>query len=99
MKKIPFCLIAAAFCISAAQAQTEFPAALAGHALISAQTYLPAPKDAPADLQVSGKFTTAARVEAIGSVEGKSANRPTGVSLPFKGQPAQGHSGIKRIVQ
>ena len=26
---------------------------------------------------------------------GKSYERPTGVSLPFKGQPLQGHSGIK----
>jgi hypothetical protein len=26
---------------------------------------------------------------------GKSNERPTGVSLPFKGQPLQGHSGIK----
>ena len=98
MKKIPLAVIAAALCINAAQAQTEFPATLAGHALIPAQTYLPAPKDAPADLHVSGKFTTGTRVEAIGSLEGKSANRPTGVSLPFKGQPVQGHSGIKRML-
>ena len=31
----------------------------------------------------------------VGSVEGKSYNRPTGVSLPFNGQPVQGNSGIK----
>ena len=80
-----------------AQAQTAYPATLAGHALLPAQTVIPAPKDAPADLRVSGKFTTDRRVEAIGSVEGLSAGRPTGVSLPFKGQPVQGHSGIKRM--
>jgi hypothetical protein len=80
-----------------AQAQTAYPATLAGHALLPAQTLIAAPKDAPADLRVSGKFTTDRRVEAIGSVEGLSAGRPTGVSLPFKGQPVQGHSGIKRM--
>ncbi len=79
------------------QAQTAYPATLAGHALLPAQTLIPAPKDAPADLRVSGKFTTDRRVDAIGSVQGLSAGRPTGVSLPFKGQPIQGHSGIKRM--
>ncbi len=78
-------------------AQTEFPAVLAGHALIPAQTLIAAPKDAPADLQVSGKFTTGQRVDRVGSVEGKSAGRPTGVFVPFRGQPVQGHSGIKRM--
>ncbi len=90
-------LAVAQCCMIAAQAQTEFPATLAGHALIPAQTYLSAPKDAPADLRVSGKFTSGSRVEAIGSVEGKSANRPTGVSVPLRGQPVQGHSGIKHM--
>lgn len=79
------------------QAQTAYPATLAGHAVLPAQSYLPVPKDAPADLQLSGKFTTAQRAEAPGTVEGKSNGRPTGVSLPFHGQPAQGHSGIKRM--
>ncbi|MBA4262794.1 MAG: glycerophosphodiester phosphodiesterase [Comamonadaceae bacterium] len=78
-------------------AQNVHPATLAGHAILPAQSFIAAPKDAPADLQVSGKFTTGQRVEAIGSVEGKSAGRPTGVFLPFKGQPVQGHSGIKRM--
>ncbi len=80
-----------------AQAQSAYPATLAGHAVLPAQTFIPAPKDAPADLQVSGKFTTGKLVEKIGSVEGLSAGRPTGVSLPLKGQPAQGHSGIKTM--
>jgi len=30
-------------------------------------------------------------------VEGKSVGRPTGIALPFKGQPLQGHSGIKHM--
>lgn len=80
-----------------AHAQTAYPATLSGHAVLPAKSFIAAPKDAPADLQVSGKFTTGQRVEAIGSVEGLSAGRPTGVSLPFKGQPLQGHSGIKRM--
>ena len=74
-----------------------FPATLAGHAVLPALSLIAAPKDAPADLQTSGKFTTGQRVEKIGSVEGLSAGRPTGVFLPFKGQPVQGHSGIKRM--
>jgi hypothetical protein len=81
----------------AQQNQAQFPATLAGHAFIPAQTFIEAPADAPQDLRISGKFTTASRVETVGSVEGRSANRPTGVSVPFQGQPIQGHSGIKRM--
>ncbi|RTL68989.1 MAG: glycerophosphodiester phosphodiesterase [Hyphomicrobiales bacterium] len=80
-----------------AAAQQEFSAVLAGHALLPAKSFLPAPADAPADLKVSGKFTTGKRVETLGSVMGKSNGRPTGVSVPFDGQPVQGHSGIKRM--
>jgi len=78
-------------------AQTAFNAELVGHAVMPAQTYIAAPEDAPVNLQTSGKFTTGKRVENIGSVEGASFDRPTGVYLPFKGQPLQGHSGIKRM--
>ena len=80
-----------------AQAQTAFPATLAGHAVLPAQSFVEAPKDAPEDLKRSGKFTTGKRVEALGSIEGQSAGRPTGVSMPFQGQPLQGHSGIKAM--
>ncbi len=79
------------------QAQTAFPATLAGHAVMPARSFITAPKDASDDLKNSGKFTTGKRVGAIGTVEGMSAGRPTGVSLPFKGQPLQGHSGIKKM--
>ena len=74
-----------------------FPATLAGHVVMPAQSFVAAPEDAPEDLKISGKFTTGKRVEALGTVEGMSAGRPTGVSLPFKGQPLQGHSGIKTM--
>ncbi len=78
-------------------AQTAFPATLAGHVLMPALSLIAAPKDAPQDLKNAGKFTTGKRVEATGTVEGQSAGRPTGVSLPFRGQPLQGHSGIKKM--
>jgi hypothetical protein len=81
----------------AAGADQAFPAKLAGHAKIPAETYVPAPADAPADLKISGKFTSGKRVDAVGSVVGRSAGRPTGVSLPFNGQPVQGFSGIKTM--
>ena len=78
-------------------AAPAFPATLAGHAVLPANSRVAAPQDAPADLQTSGKFTTGKRVEQIGSVEGDSFGRKTGVSLPFQGQPLQGHSGIRRM--
>ena len=82
---------------SAALAQQAYPATLAGHAVLPAQSFIPAPHDAPRDLHTSGKFTTARRVDAVGSVMGQSGGRDTGVSLPFQGQPLQGHSGIKHM--
>ncbi len=90
-------LLASAAFLPAAHAQQAFPATLTGHAELPAQSFVAAPKDAPADLQTSGKFTTAQRADQIGSVEGTSNGRPTGVFLPFKGQPLQGHSGIKHM--
>ena len=84
-------------CATSIQAQTEHPATLSGHVVIPALTFVNAPADAPSVLQTSGKFTTAKRVEELGSIEGLSAGRPTGVKLPFKGQPIQGHSGIKKM--
>jgi len=90
-------LLAAALLAAPLHAQTAYPATLAGHALLPAQSFIAAPRNAPQDLQNAGKFTTGKRVEALGTVEGRSAGRPTGVSLPFKGQPIQGHSGIKKM--
>ena len=80
-----------------AAAQQEFPATLAGHAILPAMSLIDAPADAPEDLKTSGKYTTGKRVEAIGTVMGKSFERPTGISLPLKGHPQQGHSGIKKM--
>lgn len=76
----------------------EHPAKLAGHVLVPAATFIDPPADAPADLKLSGKFATGPkRIEVPGSVEGKSRGRPTGLKVPFKGQPIQGHSGIKKM--
>lgn len=99
LQKIATAVIVLAGAAIAAQARADqaFSATLAGHAVLPAQSFVAAPKDAPADLQMSGKFTTAKRVDQAGSIEGLSNGRPTGVSLPFKGQPLQGHSGIKRM--
>ena len=83
----------------------KFPAVLAGHAVLPAATTAAPPADAPADLQVSGKFTTpdGRRVDTIGAVEGasflsaKGVPRKTGFKVPLKGQPVQGFSGIKTV--
>jgi hypothetical protein len=93
----PLAIVLALLASASLQAQTVFPATLAGHAVLPANSFVAAPKDAPADLQVSGKFSNGKRTEAPGTVEGLSAGRPTGISLPFKGQPLQGHSGIKKM--
>ena len=97
MRMSLLCSVASVFLASAAfaQGEGEFPATLKGHAVLPAQSFIDAPADAPDDLKTSGKYTTGKRVDAVGSVMGKSYERPTGVSLPFKGQPLQGHSGIK----
>jgi len=81
-----------------AAAEESFPATLSGHAVLPAMTLVPPPQDAPADARVSGKFTTGRRVDAPGSVPGDTGamhgRRPTGLSLPFEGQPVQGFSGF-----
>lgn len=75
------------------------PAVLAGHAILPAATMVTPPADAPAYLATSGKFTTPdrRRTEALGTVPGKDGFRPTGLGLPFQGQPVQGFSGIKTM--
>ncbi len=76
-----------------------FPAKLTAHAVLPANTIIPAPADAAEYLKTSGKFTTAdrKRTETLGTVPGKDGVRLTGLSLPFDGQPMQGFSGIKAM--
>ncbi len=86
-------------------AQTKYPATLEGHAILPAMTLVQPPADAPQDLQLSGRYAGPAgkRIDTAGSVPGtsalsdKAAPRPTSLSLPFKGQPVQGFSGIRKL--
>jgi hypothetical protein len=81
-----------------AAAEDTFPATLAGHAFLPAFSLIAPPADAPADAWVSGKFTGPARIHAPMSRPGDTGamhgRRPTGVALPFLGQPLQGFSGF-----
>ncbi len=86
-------------------AQTEFAATLAGHAALPARTFVDMPSDAPPSMRTSGKYTATdgRRIDEPGSVMGisflsdKQVPRPTGIRLPFEGQPVQGFSGIKSV--
>lgn len=84
---------------SASAEEKAFPAKLVSHAVLPANTVIPAPEDAAAHLKNAGKFTTPdrKRTDAIGTVEGKDGVVPTGLSLPFDGQAVQGFSGIKAM--
>jgi hypothetical protein len=88
-----------------AAAQTKYSAVLAGQAVLPAMTLVPAPADAPQELQISGRYAgppgqridTPESVPGISALSDKAAPRPTGISLPLKGQPVQGLSGIKNL--
>ena len=103
MRKILATASVLALISGAALADQKFPATLAGHALLPANTMVPAPADAPDMLKTSGKFAGPGnlRNERLASAPGTTgtpaASRPTGLSFPFQGQPVQGFSGIKRI--
>ncbi len=90
--------VAALLAGSAFADDKEFPAKLAGQAILPANTMTAAPADAPEFLKTSGKFTTPGkRVEKLGTVDGKDGARVTDVKLPLDGQPIQGFSGIKAM--
>ena len=88
-----------------ATAQTKFPATLEGHAILPAMTLVPAPADAPQELQISGRYAgpagqrtdTPESVQAFSALSDKAAPRPTGLTLPLKGQAVQGLSGIRNM--
>ncbi|MFZ4407631.1 MAG: esterase-like activity of phytase family protein [Paracraurococcus sp.] len=86
-----------------ARADQRFEATLAGHALLPAATFVAPPEGAPPGFALSGRFTGPGnlRVEQPGSIPGDTGaihgRRPTGLSLPFRGQPVQGFSGIKPV--
>lgn len=92
MRKISLFCTASIFATTAAladgQMNQEVSATLVGHVALPAQTLIAAPDDAPASLQVSGKYTSIPRL----------TNAPTdGSALPFNGQPVQGFSGIRSL--
>src|SRR5689334_20870891 len=90
---------------TSAMAQTKYPAVLEGHAVLPALTLVPPPADAPEQLNISGRYAgppgqrvdTPESVPGISALSDKAAPRPTGISLPLKGQPVQGLSGIKNL--
>ena len=90
-----------AVAVSPAMADTRFEATLVGHAILPAATFTEPPAGAPPGFALSGRFTGPEnrRAEEPGSVPGDTGpaygRRPTGLSLPFRGQPVQGFSGIK----
>ncbi len=102
---IPLLTLAIVSFAPLASAQPKFPAVLGGHAILPAMTFVPAPADAPQELQISGRYATPSpmRVDApeiamgISALSDKAAPRPTGIKLPFKGQPVQGLSGIRNL--
>ena len=102
---IPLLTLAIVSFAPLASAQPKFPAVLEGHAILPAMTLVPPPADAPPELQISGRYATPSpmRVDApeiamgISALSDKAAPRPTGIKLPFKGQPVQGLSGIRNL--
>ncbi|UPG74208.1 esterase-like activity of phytase family protein [Roseomonas gilardii subsp. gilardii] len=84
-------------------AEQGFEAVLAGHAVLPANTLAQPPGDAPVETRVSGRFTGPGnlRTDQVGGIPGTTGpapdGRPTGLSLPFQGQPVQGFSGIKPV--
>ncbi|MDO5632423.1 MAG: esterase-like activity of phytase family protein [Paracoccus sp. (in: a-proteobacteria)] len=81
-----------------ALAEDSFPATLAGHTFVPAMTMTAPPADAPRDAWVSGKFTGEAPnrqpMTRPGDTGAAYGSHPTGISLPFLGQPIQGFSGF-----
>lgn len=96
-------LATALFAAAPALADQRFESTLAGHAILLAATFVAPPQGAPPGFAVSGRFTGAGnlRNEQVGSAPADTGpaygSRPTGMSLPFQGQPVQGFSGIAPV--
>lgn len=86
--------LALALLSTAAHAQpVAFDATLKAHAELPAQTFVPAPADAPYGLSMSGRFTSGSRVETPYGW----TNPASGIAMPFPGQPVQGMSGVRSL--
>ena len=90
--------LAAAPALAQTAEEQTFPATLAGHAHVPALTMIAPPEDAPQDARISGKFTGEAPnrepMTQPGDTGAAYGSHPTGISLPFEGQPFQGLSGF-----
>jgi hypothetical protein len=91
-------VLAAGPSVTAAHADEARPARLLGHAFVPALSLIAPPGDAPRDAWIAGKFTgpepnrvPMSRPGDTGATHGR---RPTGLALPFIGQPYQGWSGF-----
>ncbi|MFO1162876.1 MAG: hypothetical protein U1E60_28845 [Reyranellaceae bacterium] len=86
--------------VMSAAAQTKYPAVLDGHVL-PAMTLVPAPTDAPPDLQVSGRHAgpPGQRVDTPETVPGVSAlsGKPL-VETPGRLELARRHQGSTRFI-
>jgi hypothetical protein len=89
---------------AAGAAEEAVRATLKARAVLPAATLVPPPADAPAALNVAGRFAGPGgrRIDLVGSVEGVSNADPrgprgTGIFLPVAGQPVQGFSGVRRL--
>ncbi len=95
--RTPALVLCLAVAAPVAAQEASFPATLKGHAFLPALSLVTPPADAPRDAWVSGKFTTGGRLTQPMTVMGDTGalhgKRPTGVMLPFIGQPLQGLSG------
>src|SRR3712207_501410 len=81
-------LLASAAALPAARADTRFEAALAGHAILPAATFMPPPQGAPPGFALSGRFTGPEnrRGEEPGSVPGTTPST-VGVPRPLAALP------------
>jgi len=89
-------LAATALALFAGAVQADpiaFDATLKAHAQLPAQTFVPAPADAPYSLSMSGRFTSGKRVETPYGW----TNAASGIAMPFPGQPVQGMSGVRSL--
>jgi hypothetical protein len=74
-------------------APKQFDAVLKAHAELPAQSFTPAPADAPAYFNLSGRFTNGPKTEALYSI----FDPKTGLARPYAGQAVQGFSGIRSL--
>lgn len=97
-KRAVLATVALAMLVMPVKAEDVFKSRLVGHAYIPALTLVTPPADAPRDAWLSGKFTGKQRndqpMSAPGDVGKAYGSHPTGLSVPFIGQPFQGMSGF-----